>query len=384
MSQFVIRPTTKFFDFSYQNFLKPILFQLNAETIHHTFTQIGYQLGKYPLTRQLTQSLFSYQNPNLQQTIHCINFPNPVGLSAGFDYQGHLTRILPYVGFGFESVGTVTFHPYSGNTPPRLSRLPQSKSLLVNKGFKTDGIQRLLNHNIIFPEIDFPIGISIGATNSSQISTPKTQKQDIIRSFNYLQSHPLYQKFAYYELNISCPNVAGSGSLAHPTDLKDILKQIQTLKLNRPLFVKFQLEIDWLEAKKLIKIMIDHGVSGIILSNLLKNRQDSGLNRMEIKQFQKYPGNFSGQPTWRWSNRLIGLTYQEFGKDLTIIGVGGIFSARDAYEKIKLGASLVQLITGMIYQGPQLIGSINQELVQLLRRDGYDNISQAVGAYYHH
>jgi len=381
MSYLSYHPQTQFFDFSYRHLLKPILFQFDAEAVHNSFTTIGSLLARSSTTRDLTRATFAYHHPALTQKIHDIKFTNPVGLSAGFDYNGDLTGILGDVGFGFESMGTVTYLPYQGNPPPRLGRLPISKSLLVNKGFKSHGIHPVLDH-VVFNNSNYNIGISIGATNSPDTSTPKAQMADIINSFEFLLSHPTAKKFAYYELNISCPNVAGSGSMANPKDLKTILGQINKLKLKKPLFVKFQLEIDWPDAKKLIKIMVDQGVAGIIESNLLKHRDSQYLNQQEVKTIKHLKGNFSGKPTWKLSNDLISHTYQEFGSDIIIVGVGGIFSAEDAYEKIKRGASLVELITGMIYQGPQLIGAINQGLVQLLHQDGYSNISEAVGAYY--
>lgn len=365
--------------FLYRHIAKPVFFTQDPEKIHDLITRSGQTIGRFSLTRSITKGLFSYSHPALEVSIGGIKYKNPIGLSAGFDYDGKLTNILPDVGFGFESIGTVTNSPYVGNQKPRLGRLPKSKSLLVNKGFKSEGLVKVLEKNVRFADSDFRYGISIGATNSPKTATADTQKEDIFKSFKYLNQHPSAKKFSYFELNISCPNVAGSGNLANPKDLEDMLSKLDKLKLKRPLWVKFQLEIDWPDAQKLIKIMVKHKVQAIVIANLLKNRQSSFLDKSEVNDIKDLKGNLSGKPTWKLSNELISKTYQHFGDKIIIVGVGGVFSAEDAYEKIKLGASLVQLITGMVYEGPQLIGEINKGLKELLEKDGYKNIAEAVG-----
>lgn len=365
---------------SYQVLLKPLLFKFDAELVHDHFTAAGVALSKQAVAKQLAQWALNYEHPMLTQEISGITFSNPVGLSAGFDYNGKLPGILGSVGFGFMSAGTVTNRSYEGNVKPRLGRLPKSKALLVNKGFKSIGIDAFLKELVVSPDIR--LGVSIGATNAKDTSTSATQIRDIIAGVKKVLAHPKHAHISYLEINISCPNVIGSGSLANPKSLTTLLKQINRLKPPCPLFVKFPIEISWADADPLVKIMIEHGVAGVIIGNLLKNRQSSTVNQAEVKTIQHLKGNISGKPTNKYSNQLIAKTYRAYGKEIIIIGVGGIFSAQDAYEKIKLGASLVQLITGMIYEGPQLIGEINRDLVTLLKQDGYDHLSQAIGAYH--
>ncbi len=371
---------TDFVASAYQKILKPLFFQFDAEMVHDLMTNSGELLGEFAATRQITRKLFAYEHEALVQTIGTTRFTNPMGLSAGFDYNGRLTSILPSVGFGFASVGTVTRSPYAGNPKPRLGRLPKSQSLLVNKGFKSLGIERILADHLKLTDPNFHVGISIGATNSPETSTTNTQIADIISSFEYVMRSNRANDFAYYELNISCPNVRGSGHLATPAALKQVLAELQQLKLARPLWVKFPIEQSWAESKPLIEIMIDYGVSAVVIGNLAKDRSNSTLKTHELKTIEHLKGNFSGKPTWELSNAIIKQTYKTFGKNIMIVGVGGVFSAADAYHKITLGASLVQLITGMIFKGPQLIGEINQGLVELLQRDGLDQISDAVGS----
>jgi dihydroorotate dehydrogenase len=369
------------FSLFYKIFGKPIFFLLDPEFVHDKFTDTGRILGKYKITKTIINKLFKYTNQLLKQDLFGINFSNPVGLSAGFDYNGKLNNILPDVGFGFESIGTVTYSPYEGNPKPRLGRIPKQRGLIVNKGFKSDGIDKVLNENYKHNDEDnFVVGISIGATNSKQCSTAPAQIDDICRSVEYLKSHTSYTKFSYIEINISCPNVLGSGSLANPETLESLLSKIRQIGIDKPLFVKFQLEIEWDLAQELIEIMIKYEVDAIIVANLLKHRENISMTNAERLELENKKGNISGKPTWDLSNELISKVYKEFGDKIKIIGVGGVFSAEDAYEKIRRGASLVQLITGMIYNGPQLIGQINEGLVRLMKRDGYKNISEAVGS----
>lgn len=349
--------------------------------MHNLFTNFGFRLGKYKFTRRFTKLLFGYSNQTLNTEVAGIRFLNPIGLSAGFDYEGKLTNTLPNISFGFESTGTVTNHLYEGNKKPRLVRLKKSKSLLVNKGFKSSGIRHFLEE-ITFEEKSFNVGISIGATNSEATSTPETQIQDIVQSFKYLNNHKKAKRFAYYELNISCPNVLGSGSLATPIYLEQVLSELDKIHLKKPLFIKFPLEIEWEKAKELIQIMIEHKVSAVIVANLLKNRESNKISDEDKEKIKDLKGNFSGKPTYDLSNELIAKIYKEFGNQIKIVGVGGVFNANDAYEKIKNGASLVQLITGMVYNGPQLIKQINKGLAKKLKQDNLQNISQAVGLYY--
>lgn len=370
---------TDFFSQSYKKIVKPLFFQFDAEVVHDFMTNSGELLGGFPATRQLTRKLFAFEHEALIQKVGNSTFKNPIGLSAGFDYNARLTSILPSVGFGFASVGTVTRKPYEGNQKPRLGRLPQSKSLLVNKGFKSLGIERVLNNHVKLVDAGFQVGISIGATNSPQTSTTSAQIEDIVSSFSYLKNHQRALDFAYYELNISCPNVRGSGNLASPQSLTTVLTELASLKLKKPLWVKFPIEQSFEESKPLLKIMIEQGVQAVVIGNLAKSRNNSALHLDELKTIEQAKGNFSGKPTWKLSNALIQQTYKTFGNDIKIVGVGGVFSAADAYKKITLGASLVQLITGMIFMGPQLIGQINQGFVEQLHQDGLDHISEAIG-----
>ncbi len=358
----------------YVQFIKPVFFLFDAETIHDSVTSFGELLGKFSITRFLTAYFFFYKNKTaLRQEIAGVVFPNPIGLAAGFDYEGKLIQILPYVGFGFHTIGSVTYGSYEGNAKPRLGRLPKSKSLLVNKGLKSTGAKKIIRKLKGMP-IEIPLGISIAKTNSEKTNTDKTGVEDYIKTAELFDRSGLG---TYYEINISCPNAFGGEPFTTPKKLERLLVQLDKLSLKKPVFIKMPIELTDHEADELLKVIVKHNVVGVIFGNLAKDRTNPALNKDELTKIGK--GNFSGKPTWKQSNRLIAFTYKKYHKKLVVVGCGGVFSADDAYHKIKLGASLVQIITGMVFEGPQLIGEINRGLVKLLEKDGYQNISEAVG-----
>ncbi|MFO0743794.1 MAG: dihydroorotate dehydrogenase (quinone) [Candidatus Paceibacterota bacterium] len=374
----------KIIRFIYKKIIKPILFLFPADDIHVLFLKMGNFLGRYKFSRFLTKKIFSFQSQSLNQDILGIDFKNPIGLAAGFDYDADLMNILPQVGFGFETVGTVTNNFYQGNAFPMLGRLPKSKSLLVNKGFKSNGIDFVLK-KINKRKKYFPLGISIGATNK-KYETEDGMREDFYQAFERATNE---QYFDYFEINISCPNLIHLPEHFIKFDSKEgfksLLDKISEIKIDKPVFIKMHSEKSVEDTLDLCEIAENYKfVSGFIFSNLVKDRNNKNLNREEIEKLKDQRGNFSGKPTEELANNLISEVYKKY-KDTNrfiIIGCGGVFEGKDAYEKIKRGASLVQMITGMIYEGPSQIGIINKELVDLLNKDGYKNISEAIGVYY--
>jgi dihydroorotate dehydrogenase subfamily 2 len=344
----------------YKQLVKPIFWLFDAEVIHEKNIQFGQLLGHIPPMRSLIAAVWSYHSPKLQREFHGILFPNPIGLSAGFDYNGDLTGILPAVGFGFHSIGTVTLHPYAGNPYPRLGRYPRSKALLINKGLKNDGAVKII-HKLRQLHFEIPTGVSIASTNQ-HFKTEADQIADIVKCFHLFEKAKL--SLAYYELNISCPNTFGGEPFTTPVKLARLLKEIDQLKLSKPLFVKMPIDQSASETMRLLKVLSAHQVEGVIFGNLTKDKTNPAVHPADQKNWQKSQGNLSGKPTWHRSNRCIALTRRHFGSRFTIVGTGGVFSARDAAIKLAAGADLVQLITGMIYEGPQLIGQINRDLAK--------------------
>jgi dihydroorotate dehydrogenase subfamily 2 len=361
--------------FIYKNILKPIFFLLDPEFVHEQMVSTGEIIGKTFIKYFFNWKL-NYHSPELKQKVVGINFSEPIGLSAGFDCNGQLTQMLSSLGFGFQSVGTVTYQSYEGNPKPRLGRLPKSKSLMVNKGFKNNGAIALVDkiQNLNFK---IPVGISIGVSNNKNIENIDEGINDIKKSFILFEKNKI--KNSYYELNISCPNLINNNlDFYKPTNFENLLQKLKSLKLKKPVFVKMPISLSNQHFLALLKTIEKFSfIKGVIIGNLLKDRKSPLLIRHELNKFKV--GSFSGKPCEPRSNELIKLTYKKYGNKLIIIGCGGVFNGQDAYRKIKLGASLVQLITGMIFQGPQLISQINMELEELLEKDGYKNIREAIG-----
>ena len=367
------------FAFFYQNFLRKIFFLIDPEFIHETMLSRGELLGRITPAKYLIGRITRYKDPILKQKIAGLTFATPVGLAAGFDYEAKLPLITPALGFGFQTIGTITNLPYEGNPKPRFGRLPKSKSLMVNKGFKNEGANQVIKKlgNFVIKDFEIPIGISIGRTNSPKLPSLKQSIQDIVEAFEKFERSKVKHK--YYELNISCPNIIHEGEITFypPKNLKQLLSAVEKLRIKKPIFIKMPIEKTDRETLNLLEVISKYKIAGVIIGNLQKNRKDPSFVKEEVKKWKV--GNFSGKPTFNRSNELIRIAYKKFGKKVTIIGCGGIFSADDAYTKIKLGASLVQLITGMIYQGPQLIAQMNLELIDKLKSDGFKNIKEAVG-----
>lgn len=374
MGQIVLLPKTS--EIIYKNLIKKVFFQIDPETVHNLMVGLGEQFGKNKDIINFMSSQFRIEDKSLKQEIAGIEFKNPIGLAAGFDYEAKLTQILPSLGFGFETVGTITNLPYEGNKRPRLGRLPQSNSLMVNKGFKNLGAKKTVE-KLSKLSFEIPIGISIGKTNKAEIYSIKTSIADIVNAFMLFESSEV--QHSYYELNISCPNLRGNVSFYSPKNLSNLLSEIDKLHIKKPVFVKMPLGKTDKEIIEILKTTAKYSPKGVIMSNLQRDRKNKWLKPDEIRKFPEGVGAYSGKPTFERSNELIKLAYTNFKDRFVIIGCGGVFNTQNAYQKIKLGASLVQMITGMIFEGPQLISQINSGLIELLRKDGFKNISEAIG-----
>jgi len=365
----------KLIRFLYVNFLKKIFFKFDPETVHDRMLFFGEFLGSFYPFRLLTKLVFNYEDQSLAQVISGISFKNPVGLSAGFDKNAKLVKILPNVGFAYAEFGSVTYGAYEGNPKPRLYRLPKSRALTVYYGLKNEGVRPVLDRirKNRSPKSDFVIGVSVARTNSKETVEINAGIDDYTNGVREVLNSGLAN---YITINISCPNTFAGEPFTTPLRLEKLLKSIDKLNSDVPIYLKMPIDLPWEEFDKLLEIIVKYHSEGVVIGNLTKNRQSKLILETIPEEIK---GGISGLPTQQLSDELIRKTYLKYGDKLVIIGVGGIFSAEDAYRKIKLGASLVQLITGMIYQGPQLIGSINRGLKDLLVADGYSNISEAIG-----
>ncbi len=357
----------------YERFLKPIFFWFDPEWIHDFFIRTGELLGGFSLGRWVTGVFCEYDHPALHARVLGIDFKNPIGLAAGFDKDVRLTQIMPSVGFGFMEVGAITHHPFLGNKGLRLARLPADQSLIVYYGLKNIGAEAILK-KVQRLRFGIPVGVNIAKTNRADIKGEKSV-EDYAATYRMLGKY-----FSYITLNVSCPNAQDGFLFQDPGRLDGLLSAIAKEKKTCPVLLKLSTHLTEKEVDEILAVVRRYPViDGFVIGNLHKRREKLDLKSSPARLNSIPDGGISGGPLRVPATNLIRHIYRATGGKYVIIGLGGIFTAEDAYEKIKAGASLVQIITGLIYGGPTTVKKINKGLVRLLARDGYAHISEAVG-----
>lgn len=343
----------------YKQFAKPLLFKLDAEQAHHFIFDNVKRLGRVPGTSALLRALYDYRHPSLEREVFGLKFPNPVGLAAGFDKNALLTDELATMGFGFVEIGTVTPRPQPGNPTPRLFRLPQDEALLNRMGFNNDGaaaaaerLGRRRNRQLI-------IGGNIGKNKD----TPNEQAgADYVAAFDELA-----EVVDYFVVNVSSPNTPGLRELQDKEPLIKLLQQVQERNLARPkprpLLLKIAPDLTDAQLDDILEIARETKLSGLVATNTTIARPET-LRTAATTVANYGAGGLSGRPLRARATEVIRYLHQHSQGELPIIGAGGIHSAQDALEKLAAGATLVQLYTGFIYEGPSLVKQINQALVQ--------------------
>jgi dihydroorotate dehydrogenase len=356
---------------------RPLLFRIAPETVH-AWTCAALKPAQWMLERRGVAG--RRPDPVLAQTLAGLAFPNPVGLAAGFDKNGVLPHVWAALGFGFAELGTVTAQAQSGNPPPRLFRLADQQALINRLGFNNRGaaaVARALAARLRRQRPPIPIGVNIG---KSRTTTIERAVDDYRASFAALA--PCAD---YVVVNVSSPNTPGLRDLQAEAQLAPLLEALQAenrdLAVRRhaaplPLLVKLAPDLSDDDLRALIAVARGCGVAGLIATNTSVDR--SLLPRGHPLAGES--GGLSGAPLRARATAVIRRAYQLAQGELPIIGVGGIFSAADAYAKVRAGASLVQVYTGFVYEGPALPRRICTGLRHLLARDGYRHIGDAVGA----
>jgi len=363
--------------FFYKMIVKPLVFRLQPDEAHKKTVSIFSRLGKSRLFMKLVAFIYKPQlDSRLTQRISGLEFNSPVGLSAGFDKNGEVVPVISNMGFGFGEVGSVTSKKCLGNKKPWFYRLPKTGSIVVNAGLANIGVERVLDNierDSTRINDKYHVVMSVAKQNSKTSVSADDGVKDYITSIIAAEHS---EAVKIIEINISCPNTYGGEPFTEPANLERLLAAIRDKKIKKPVYVKMPVDLDWNDFRKLLEVTVKYNVDGVTISNLIKNRENVIL-KDSLPSTVK--GGLSGRPVLPASNNLIGKTYHEFGHKLIIIGVGGIFSAKDAYEKIRLGASLVEFITGLMYVGPQLASEINGGLLKLIKKDGFSSVSQVVG-----
>jgi dihydroorotate dehydrogenase len=332
-------------------------------------------LGNWLLS-ELEQS-FCHTDPRLSQSLWGLNFINPLGLAAGFDKDGLGAGIWSSFGFGFSELGAITLHSQAGNPRPRLFRLPQDKAALNRMGANNNGaavMAKTLQETWNRKSRSLPIGINLC---KSKVTGLEDAPQDYVGSFQYLKDWA-----DYFVINVSSPNTPGLRSLQSGEQLEPILAALALInQSHKPILIKIAPDLDWKAISDIIKLAQTYSLSGIIATNTTIRRDN--LQTKILKEtgnpLTEEAGGISGLPLRDRSTEVIRFIYQETKGTLPIIGVGGIFTLDDAWEKITAGASLIQTYTGWLYQGPWMVPSILNGLLAKLDGSGLSNIAEAVG-----
>jgi dihydroorotate dehydrogenase len=348
------------------------LFRIDPERAHRLTLWFLQRLGQVPSLQQLWDRWRPPEHTALQMQVAGLRFPNPIGLAAGFDKSATAVAAFPALGFGFVEIGTVTPRPQVGNPLPRLFRLPADEAVINRLGFNNDGATVVARRLKMSPR-RIPIGVNLG----KNADTPLEQAAHDYR----LCLEELYDVGDYVVINVSSPNTPGLRELQAHANLGALLSSVQACNRSlararqirpRPLFVKIAPDLEPAELEDIVEVVQTCALDGIIATNTTTGRQ--GLMTLTAE-----PGGLSGRPLRQRSTEVIRYVYRCARGRIPIIGVGGILSAEDAYEKICAGASVVQLYTGLIYRGPGLAHCINVGLMRLLQRDGLTHLSEAVG-----
>jgi dihydroorotate dehydrogenase len=361
----------------YKHFIRPFLFQFDSETVHEfVLNRLSQQ---YHLLK-IFRGTFRFEHTLLRQTLFNKTFENPVGLAAGFDKFSKGIPVWDSLGFGFAEIGTITGQEQTGNDRPRLFRLKKDEALINRFGFNNPGAEKAAGtlekweakkilHTI-------PVGINIGKTKIVEL---EKAKDDYLLSFEKLWTYA-----DYFVVNVSSPNTPNLRELQDKNFLTAILLTLteRNVRLSRKalippkaILVKIAPDLSLNQVDDVLTVIETAGVDGIVATNTTVERK----NLLSDPQLTRETGGLSGKPLKNISTEIIRHIYNSTKGKITIIGVGGIFNGDDAYEKIRAGASLVQIYTSFIYEGPMVCKKINKRLAELVERDGFKNVGEAVG-----
>ena len=343
------------------NIFKFFLYKIEPEKAHKlSIVLINKYFAKMPLSS-------NYLDKNLYQKIFNLSFDNPVGLAAGFDKNAEIYNQVDKFGFGFTEIGTITPKPQEGNLKPRVFRLIQDKAIINRLGFPNEGM------NEITKKMKKNIPKGICGVNIGPNKENATSIDDYLLCFDQF-----FELASYIAINISSPNTPKLRSLHNNekiTELIDAIKKRRAeKKSNVPIILKVSPDIEEDKIEGICNILLEKSMDGVILTNTTIRNKNSLSSEHRIQD-----GGLSGEPLNEISNKIIQKFYLRLGRSIPIIGAGGVSSGATAYEKIKSGASLLQLYTALIYEGPYVAKKINKELSNLIKLNGYNNISEVIG-----
>lgn len=362
----------------YSSIIRPILFRLPAESAHEFALRSLTLTLRSPAARRAAAQRFQRTSfGNLKR--FGLTFRNPVGLAAGFDKNGTAADALCTLGFGFIEVGTVTSKSQPGNPKPRIFRLPRDRALINRLGFNNDGARTVVK-NIKKHRPDCVLGVNIGKSRTVSL---ENAIPDYLKTFAMV-----YDVADYVAVNVSSPNTPQLRELQQPEMLAGLLAALQesnrelaernSLSAAKPILLKIAPDLSEKEIESVVEVALNAEVAGIIAANTTVSRDGLQSSPAEIKESGE--GGLSGAPLRHRANEIIASIYRLTNGSLPIVGVGGVFTAKDAWEKICAGASLVQLYTGFIYEGPSVAQKINEGLRRIVTKEGFISLDEAVGS----
>jgi dihydroorotate dehydrogenase len=344
--------------------IRPALRRLPAETAHG----LTLRALEFGATRFLVSTATQKPDPPvLAQRLWGLDFPNPVGLAAGYDKDARVPDAMRRLGFGFVEIGTVTPRPQSGNPKPRLFRLEEDRAVINRMGFNSGGLDAVVDRLARRVHTGI-VGVNLGKNRETE-DAAADYAEGVSRTARLTD---------YLVVNVSSPNTPGLRDLQHSAVLGSLLRRLMDVReatgCRVPLLVKIAPDVSLEECRDIAQVALDTGIDGLIVSNTTLARPDL------VSRHAQEAGGLSGRPLFAASTALLADMYRLTQGRLPLIGVGGIANAADAYAKIRAGASLVQLYTALVYAGPDLVGQIKSGLVELLRSDGFGSIAEAVGS----
>ncbi|CAN5405401.1 quinone-dependent dihydroorotate dehydrogenase [soil metagenome] len=339
----------------YDSILKPVAFCFDPEFVHER------ALG---LLQRGMISAPVFAEPRLEQTFWGRKFANPLGLAAGFDKNGVALNHWHKLGFGFVEAGTVTFHAQPGNPKPRMFRVPEDRGLINRLGFNNHGSASLAE-TISRSSPKIPLGINLG---KSKITELADAPGDYRKSFEFL-----HLMGDYFVINVSSPNTPGLRSLQEKGPLLDILSAMRSVDDSRPIFIKVAPDLEWAALDEVIQVAVEGKATGLIATNTTISREGLSLDPQQA-------GGLSGAPLKARADAVLIHLYKHCPEDMMLIGVGGIMSGKDLFDKISYGAHLCQVYTGWIYGGPHFAPTILRELVGLMEIGGFASLADLRGA----
>ncbi len=343
----------------YKLIIRPILFLLSPESIHKLVSVLLKIVYRMPILPGFLKRIYSVRDPKLETEVAGIKFPNPVGLAAGFDKNASLYREFSMFGFGYIEIGTVTPLAQPGNSKPRLFRLNKDNALINRMGFNNEGLSSVVN------KLEDKKGTIIGGNIGKNTNTPNNNAiNDYVRCFT-----GLYNYADYFVINVSCPNISDLNKLQDQDELEKILSEIVGIRAKsdvyKPVFLKISPDLNKKQIDETIKVVEITGIDGLVVSNTTVSRENLKTDPLKVKKIGN--GGLSGLPIKDRATEMIKYISNKTAKKIPIIGVGGIISASDAIEKLNAGASLIQIYTGFIYEGPSIVKRINKAILKSRR-----------------